>query len=317
MNLIPRFHRVALAAALAVPVAGLLPANPATAQDAGFLADMPSAEQVLARFADGADPVQSLGRQCAALNFLERRFFRTSAIMTPAVQAHPATRAVQQDYQQAFIRLREQYGIAVGGIDDAKQRTWSAMCENRSPGLDTPVVYDDVLALLPATVVDGYAAAYERSDGLLAEMRAREDAARQAQAAARAEEEARARARVEAERRAEEAERKAEEALALALAEAQRDIARPDLAAPAISEELLALLPEPAAEAARERGNQIAAEMLAREEAAKVRAAEEARALAQADSERSTWVWIGLGILAGGLVILGFAGGRLLSQRKA
>jgi len=159
-------------------------APPATrAQDPGYLGNLPSAEQVLARFG-GGDPVQALGRQCAALNILERRFFRSNAIQTREVAAHPATKGVQMDYRQAFIRLREQYAAAVGGIDDEKQRAWSAMCENRSPqGLQQPILLEEVLALLPPDVVAGYAAAFERSDGLVAAENARQTAARQAAAA--------------------------------------------------------------------------------------------------------------------------------------
>ena len=147
----------------------------ALAQEPGYLGNLPTAAQVLAHFGDGSDPVQVLGRQAAALNILERRFFRSSALMTSAVQAHPATRRVQQDYSQAFLRLREQYGAAVGGIDDQKQRTWSAMCDNR--GLDRPVSLDEVLELVPSSVQTGYEAAYARSDSLVAANRAREEAA--------------------------------------------------------------------------------------------------------------------------------------------
>jgi hypothetical protein len=147
----------------------------ALAQEPGYLGNLPTAAQVLAHFGDGSDPVQVLGRQAAALNILERRFFRSSALMTSAVQAHPATRRVQQDYSQAFLRLREQYGAAVGGIDDQKQRTWSEMCDNR--GLDRPVSLDEVLALVPSSVQAGYAAAYARSDSLVAANQSREEAA--------------------------------------------------------------------------------------------------------------------------------------------
>lgn len=153
----------------------------AQAQDPGYLGNLPTAAQVLARFGDGSDPVQALGRQCAALSILERRFFRSNAIMTRAVEAHPATRRVRQDYGQAFTALNERYAAAVGGIDDRKQRTWSAMCDNRSSGgLDRPVSIDAVIALVPADVKAGYDAAYARSDGLVAANRAREEAAREA-----------------------------------------------------------------------------------------------------------------------------------------
>jgi hypothetical protein len=74
-------------------------------------------------FGSGSDPVQSLGRQCAALDLLERRFFRSHAVMTKQVSSHPATVAKRADYGAGFARLREQYVAAVGGMDDAKQRT--------------------------------------------------------------------------------------------------------------------------------------------------------------------------------------------------
>jgi hypothetical protein len=153
----------------------------ARAQDPGYLGSLPTAEQVFSRFADGSDPVQTLGRQCAALSILERRFFRSHAIMTRQVEAHANTKRVRQDYGQGFMRLREAYQAAVGGMDDAKQRTWNAMCENRNTrGLDQPISMDDVLALIPAEVQAVYAAAYARSDALMAAMKTQEEAAAQA-----------------------------------------------------------------------------------------------------------------------------------------
>jgi hypothetical protein len=177
------------------------PTPAALAQDAGYLGKLPTAAQVLARFGDGRDRVQTLGRQCAALSILERRFFRSHAVMTGAVESHPATRKVRQDYGQAFAALREQYAAAVGGVDDAKQRTWNAMCENRSPGgLATPVPLEAVLALLPPDVVAGYRAAYARSDALVAANKVRVEAAGKG-ALQRARQEELARARQAAEKR--------------------------------------------------------------------------------------------------------------------
>lgn len=179
----------------------IAPAALAQTPDPGFLGNLPTAAQVMARFGGGGDPVQSLGRQCAALNILERRFFRSSAIMTRAVAAHAATKKVQGDYGRAFVALRDQYAAAVGGIDDPKQRTWSAMCDNRSPGgLDQPVTLDEVLALVPASVKSGYAAAFARSDRLVAEQKAREEAARDAERARLAREEIARAKRAEEER---------------------------------------------------------------------------------------------------------------------
>lgn len=179
-----------------------LAATPAAlAQDPGYLGALPTAAQVLDRFGDGPDRLQALGRQCAALNILERRFFRSSAIMTRAVEANPATRRIRQDYGQAFTLLREQYAAAVGGIDDHKQRAWSAMCDNRSPGgLERPVQLDEVLALVPASVKAGYQAAYARSDSRVAANRASEAAA-QAAARERAARDELARARLAEEKR--------------------------------------------------------------------------------------------------------------------
>lgn len=174
------------------------------AQDAGYLGSLPSAEMVFARFSDAADPVQALGRQCAALDMLERRFFRSVAVMTQAVQAHPETQRVHADYRQGFVRLRERYAAAVGGIDDEKQRLWTAMCDNRSTGgLERPVTLDEVLALVPAAVIAGYTAAYERSDAQVAAMRAAQEAerAREAAAAERAREVADRRAARDRQRR--------------------------------------------------------------------------------------------------------------------
>lgn len=153
----------------------------ALAQDPGYLGKLPTAEQVFSHFADGSDPVQTLGRQCAALNMLERRFFRSHAIMTREVEPHPNTKKVRKNYGEGFVRLREQYAAAVGGIDEEKQRLWSAMCDNKSPGaLDQPLSREEVLALVPAEVQAGYDAAYARSDAGVAAMKAREEAATQA-----------------------------------------------------------------------------------------------------------------------------------------
>jgi hypothetical protein len=199
-------HRPASLAALrlglvAALLAAVLAPRAALAQDPGWLADLPSAETVLARFAMAGDPVQSLGRQCAALSMLERRFFRTSAIQTRQVAEHPATRAKQADYGQAFVRLLEQYTAAVGILNDEKRRKWNAMCENRSPGgLDRPLSPDEVSAVLPPVIIAGYDAAFARSDAQVAAMKAREEAAQRA-AAERIERDEAARAKAAAEKR--------------------------------------------------------------------------------------------------------------------
>jgi hypothetical protein len=186
---------------LVAVILGLSASRPALAQDPGYLGNLPTAAQVFARFAGGADPLQTLGRQCAALTMLERRFFRSSAIMTREVEAHPATRRVQQDYADGFAQLNARHAALVGPLDDQKRRTWTAMCENRSTGgLAQPLSTDEVSAVLPASVRAGYEAAMARSDALVAQMRAREEAARQ-QAAQRAEADARAAARLAAENR--------------------------------------------------------------------------------------------------------------------
>lgn len=154
---------------------------PSLAQDAGFLGKLPGPDEVFARFEDGGDPVQTLGRQCAALDMLERRFFRAHAVMTPAVTAHPETVRVRENYRQGFERLHQRYEAAVGGMDDEKQRIWSAMCENRvSPGgLKQRVSLDEVLAIVPADVLAAYDAAHDASK--------RRDEEREAAAKARAE----------------------------------------------------------------------------------------------------------------------------------
>jgi len=182
-----KFVAITLRPVIAVLLLAMTTA-PADAQDTGFLGNLPSAEQVFAQFGGGGDPVQSLGRQCAALDLLERQFFRSPVLMTPAVSSHPATVAKQADYQAGFVRLREQYSAAVGGMDDAKQRTWSRMCERGGQGvLDRPVTPEQVLAIVPQSVraaVDAIEIATEqRSADLRAEQQVRRDeAAERAQA---------------------------------------------------------------------------------------------------------------------------------------
>jgi hypothetical protein len=139
---------------------------PSLAQDAGFLGKLPEPDEVFARFEEGGDLVQTIGRQCAALDMLERRFFRAHAVMTPAVRDHPETVRVRENYKQGFNRLHQRYEAAVGGMDDEKRRIWSAMCENRvSPGgLRQRVSLDEVLAIVPADVVATYDAAHDASN---------------------------------------------------------------------------------------------------------------------------------------------------------
>jgi len=169
MHVLPGFRHILLRSLLAAFVLTVAMAQPVYAQDPGWLGELPSAEQVLSRFASDGDPVQSLGRQCAALDMIERRFFRSSAILTRAVAAHPATAAVQRDYAQAFASLTEQYAALVGTMDDRKQRTWEEMCENRPRGWRAkPLDRAEVFAMLPASVEENYAAAFARSDALVA-----------------------------------------------------------------------------------------------------------------------------------------------------
>jgi hypothetical protein len=138
------------AAALALCCTGA-----AFAQPADFLRGMPSAAEVMKRFNDGSDPIQSLGRQCAALDMLERAFFRSHDVMTKAVESHPATRAVRQDYAEGFKQL----------MDDAKRQRWSRMCERGGQGVLTrPVTRDEVWAMLSPSVTAGYDQARRSGD---------------------------------------------------------------------------------------------------------------------------------------------------------
>jgi hypothetical protein len=127
----------------------LLAAGAAHAQPAAdFARDMPSAAQVLQRFGGDSDPVQALGRQCAALDMIERGVFRDHRFMTKAVESHPATRAVKQDYAGAFAQLRQRYEAASAPMDDSKRMRWTRMCERGGQGVLTrPVTRDEVWAM--------------------------------------------------------------------------------------------------------------------------------------------------------------------------
>lgn len=169
---ITKFGAMALQHGIAVLLLAM-PTAAADAQDTGFLGTLPSAEQVFAQFGGGSDRVQSLGRQCAALDLLERHFFRSPLLMTHDVASHPATIAKQADYRAGFMRLREQYSAAVGGMDDAKQRTLSRMCDRGGQGvLDAPVTPAQVLAIVPQSLLSAVDAIEVASDQQSADRRA-------------------------------------------------------------------------------------------------------------------------------------------------
>lgn len=154
--------------------------------------DMPSAAQVLKHFGGDPDPIQSLGRQCAALDMIERSFFRNHGLMTKAVEAHAATRSVREDYANTFKQLGERYQAAAAPVDDAKRQRWSRMCERGGQGaLTRPVKWDEVRAMLAPSMLAAYDASAARDKQL--------DADRQA-AAQRAATQTEARGRVEAAR---------------------------------------------------------------------------------------------------------------------
>lgn len=143
-------------ASLVLASAGAAQAQPA----ADFMRAMPSAAQVLRHFGGDPDPIQSLGRQCAALDMIERSFFRNAGLQTRAVAAHAATRAVRLDYTHAFKQLRERYEAAAAPMDDARRQRWSRMCERGGQGvLARPVTRDELWAMLDP----GLRAVYDQS----------------------------------------------------------------------------------------------------------------------------------------------------------
>ncbi len=160
----------------------------AFAQSADFLRGMPSAAEVMKRFSDGGDPIQSLGRQCAALDMLERAFFRSHDGMTKAVESNPATLAVRQDYAAGFKQLRARYEAAAAPMDDAKRQRWTRMCERGGQGvLAQPVTRDEVWAMLSPSVTTAYDQLRRSGDQRMSDrqLAQRQNAEKAAQGAAR------------------------------------------------------------------------------------------------------------------------------------
>lgn len=88
----------------AVVLSLVLATAASAAQDPGFPRDLPTADQVLAHFGGGSDRVQSLRRQCAALDLLERNFLRRVGNFDRTAHEHPATQQAIRDYAAGFPR---------------------------------------------------------------------------------------------------------------------------------------------------------------------------------------------------------------------
>lgn len=171
----PRLPRALCLLAAALAVSGSTRAQPAD-----LFAGLPTAAQVRQHFAAGAEGAESLGRQCAALDRLERTFFRDAALMAGPVGKHPATRTRQADYAQAFAQLRADYARTVGNMDSAQQARWSAMCQDGGRNaLARPVSQAEVMALPGVPAV--WQQVQDRRQQLDARIRAQEAAAQAAQ----------------------------------------------------------------------------------------------------------------------------------------
>ncbi|MDP1693364.1 MAG: hypothetical protein Q8L49_15670 [Burkholderiaceae bacterium] len=119
-----------LAAKLALSL--LLAGSVAQAQDMSYVRDLPTPDEIAARFAV-ADKEQSLGRQRAVLDMLWRgtRFFTFKELEKAEM------RAAQQRYLEAIAPLRARYAREVRPLDTPEaQRRWrDRLCANAPDGV--------------------------------------------------------------------------------------------------------------------------------------------------------------------------------------